>query len=87
MFIAMNKTMININEAKTHLSKYARMVKRGQSVILCDRNIPFAEIRPLSSASPLRRPFGLAAGLIDVPADFNTPDPEIEVLFSGQVGP
>lgn len=85
--MTMNKTMININEAKTHLSKYARLVKRGQVVILCDRNIPFAEIRPLKAESLLRRPFGLAAGLIDVPADFNSPDPEIEALFSGRTEP
>ena len=38
---------ININEAKSRLSKYAKMVKAGETVILCDRNKPFAEIRPL----------------------------------------
>jgi len=42
-----NMTMININEAKTHLSRYAKLVKAGETIILCDRNKPFAEIRPL----------------------------------------
>ena len=80
--MTMNKVTINISEAKAHLSKYARIVKRGGRVVLCDRNVPFAEIRPLAGGITGRRPFGLAAGLIDVPDDFNTPDPEIEALFS-----
>ncbi|MEI6809720.1 MAG: type II toxin-antitoxin system Phd/YefM family antitoxin [bacterium] len=75
--------MININEAKTHLSEYARRVKSGQRIVLCDRNKPFAEIRPLASTPEGRRPFGLARGRITVPDNFNDPDPEIEALFSG----
>ena len=38
---------ININEAKTHLSRFARRVKAGETIILCDRNVPFAEMRPI----------------------------------------
>jgi antitoxin (DNA-binding transcriptional repressor) of toxin-antitoxin stability system len=41
-------TIININEAKTHLSRYAKRIKQGETIILADRNKPFAEIRPLS---------------------------------------
>jgi len=82
--MTMNETMININEAKAHLSKYARMVKRGGRVILCDRNRPFAEIRPLSQPG-VRRPFGLARGKIRLPDDFNAPDAEVERLFAGDV--
>ncbi|MFW6218414.1 MAG: type II toxin-antitoxin system Phd/YefM family antitoxin, partial [Verrucomicrobiota bacterium] len=50
-------TTININEAKTHLSRYAKQVKAGETIILCDRNKPFAEIRPLAekSARPKRK--------------------------------
>ena len=75
--------MINIHEAKTHLSEYARRVKRGQRIVLCDRNKPFAEIRPLTVTAEGRRPFGLAKGRIHVPDDFNEPDPDMESLFSG----
>jgi antitoxin (DNA-binding transcriptional repressor) of toxin-antitoxin stability system len=77
----MKTTMININEAKTHLSEYARRIKKGERFILCDRNRPFAEIRPLASTHDGKRPFGLAKGLIHLPEDFNEPDPEIEELF------
>ena len=81
--MTMNQTMININEAKTHLSKYARMVKKGAHIVLCDRNRPFAEIRPLPTSRVGRRPFGLAHGKLHLPDGFNTPDPEVERLFEG----
>jgi antitoxin (DNA-binding transcriptional repressor) of toxin-antitoxin stability system len=82
--MVMKTTMININEAKTHLSKYARLVKNGERIVLCDRNRPFAEIRPLALTDEGKRPFGLARGEFDVPDDFNDPVPEIEALFSGR---
>jgi antitoxin (DNA-binding transcriptional repressor) of toxin-antitoxin stability system len=80
----MKTTMINIGEAKAHLSEYARMVKKGERIVLCDRNRPFAEIRPLLTTEEGRRPFGLARGKISIPDDFNEPDPEIESLFYGE---
>lgn len=79
--MTMKTTMININEAKTHLSEVARQIKRGKRFILCDRNKPFAEIRPLPLTQEGLRPFGLAKGFFEVPDTFNEPDPEIETLF------
>ena len=80
----MNETMINLNEAKARLSKYAQMVKQGKTIIICDHNRPFAELRPITVAPGERRPFGLGKGLIDLPADFNDPDAEIESMFQGK---
>jgi antitoxin (DNA-binding transcriptional repressor) of toxin-antitoxin stability system len=77
----MKETMINIGQAKSRLSEYARRVKNGERFILCDRNKPFAELRPLQVGG--QRPFGLARGRIRLPEDFNAPDPEIERLFAG----
>jgi len=77
----MKETMINIGQAKSRLSEYARRVKNGERFILCDRNKPFAELRPLQADS--QRPFGLARGRIRLPENFNAPDPEIERLFEG----
>ena len=81
--MTMKSVMININEAKSRLSAYARRVKRGDRVILCERNKPFAEIRRLELTPEGRRPFGLARGKLHLPDDFNDPDPEIEALFGG----
>ncbi len=44
----MSAIIINISEAKTNLSKFAQIVKKGKTVILADRNIPFAQIVPLT---------------------------------------
>ena len=40
---------VNIHQAKTHLSRYVKRAKAGETIILCDRNKPVAEIRPLSA--------------------------------------
>jgi antitoxin (DNA-binding transcriptional repressor) of toxin-antitoxin stability system len=80
----MKTTIINIHDAKTHLSEYARRIRKGERFILCDRNKPFAEIRPLPLTAEGLRPFGLARGKITLPDDFNEPDREIEELFEGR---
>ena len=67
---------INITEAKNHLSKYLRRVKKGETIILCERNVPFAEIGPIKSESRQLRPIGLDKGRFTVPASFFEPLPE-----------
>jgi prevent-host-death family protein len=79
----MKVTTINIAEAKAKFSSYARRVQRGERIILCSHNKPFAEIRPLRLTSAGRRPIGLGKAEIHVPDGFNDPDPAIESLFSG----
>ena len=68
---------VNIHEAKTHLSRYAKRVKAGETVLLCDRNVPFAEIRPLAAvrkkATPQRR-MGQDAGKLKLPKDWDAPE-------------
>ena len=77
-------TYINIQEAKTHLSKYARQVKAGETIILCERNKPFAEIRPLPESREQKKVIlGAFAGKFEVPEDFNDPLPEFETAFYG----
>ena len=52
---------LNINEAKAHLSKYLHAVENGESVVLCRRNVPVAEIRLLpGKVSTGPRPIGQA---------------------------
>ena len=77
---------INIHEAKTHLSKYLERLAKGESIILCKRNVPVAEIRPIpSSSDDKRRPVGLAKGSFQIPPQFHEPlPPEIETAFYGE---
>lgn len=77
-------TTININEAKTHLSRYAKRVKAGETIILCDRNKPFAEIRPIPKTKPSRaRELGQMKGSVNFAPDFFDADNEIEEQFLG----
>ena len=65
---------VNMHEAKTHLSRYARMVKSGERVILCERNVPFAELRALSNpeVQPQERPLGMDAGRVSLSDDWDS---------------
>jgi antitoxin (DNA-binding transcriptional repressor) of toxin-antitoxin stability system len=75
-------TIININEAKTHLSRYAKQVKAGETIVLCDRNVPFAELRPLPPPNkPGMRRLGQLRGQCPVGDAFFESDPEVESLF------
>jgi prevent-host-death family protein len=75
---------LNVQEAKTHFSHYLDEVAKGESFILCKRNKPVAEIRPIISRITTRRPIGLAKGTFTVPASFFEDLPEETIaLFSG----
>ena len=67
---------LNIHEAKTHLSKYLAKVKRGETILLCKRNVPIAEIRPIKAENHQPRPIGLDKGRLTVPKSFFDPLPE-----------
>jgi antitoxin (DNA-binding transcriptional repressor) of toxin-antitoxin stability system len=76
---------LNIHEAKTHLSKYLPRLEKGESILLCKRNIPIAEIRPLPAASKKLRPIGLDQGKFVVPPEFFEPLPqEFLEFFEGR---
>jgi prevent-host-death family protein len=53
---------VNIQDAKTHLSRYIAEVERGEVLILCRHNKPVAEIRAISSEQPKSPRFGLWEG-------------------------
>jgi len=75
---------ININEAKSRLSKYTRLVKSGETVILCDRNKPFAEIRPLDRRGSAPRVFGMSKGIFNLGPEFFEADAEVQKMFAGE---
>ena len=74
---------ININEAKARLSKYTKLVKAEETVILCERNKPFAEIRSLDQRRSVPRVFGLSKGMFKLGPEFFEADAEIEKMFKG----
>ncbi len=64
---------LNIHEAKTHLSEYLDKIARGEKILLCKRNKPIAEIRPIRAERMKLRPVGLAKGQFSVPPEFFDP--------------
>jgi prevent-host-death family protein len=75
--------MVNIHEAKAHLSEYLTRLEVEKEIVLCKRNVPVAVIRGVPQPSR-ERSIGLEKGRLHVPASINEPLPnEIEDLYSG----
>lgn len=70
---------VNVHEAKTHLSRYLARVAAGETILVCNRNVPVAEIRPVAPRRRAKRPMGLAKGKFEVPPAFFAPLPETEL--------
>ena len=66
---------INIAEAKARLSAYLDRVERGETVVLCRRNVPIAEIRALPGLPAEERPVGIDRGMT-IPDSFFEPLPD-----------
>ncbi len=76
---------LNIHEAKTHLSRYLSRLASGERILLCKRNVPIAEIRPVEQPRTRRRPVGLARDRFEVPPEFFEPLPsELLEAFEGK---
>jgi len=76
---------INIHDAKTHLSRYLERVERGQVFLVCRRNEPIAELRPVKRERTRPRPTGLARERLRIPPSFFEPLPEdILAAFEGK---
>ena len=79
---------LNINEVKKHFSSTIAKVENGETVIICRRNKPVAEIKPIHKPPERKRPIGLAGR--DYPdfkleEDFFEPLPEdILEYFTGE---
>lgn len=75
---------VNIHEVKAKLSEYLNKVSKGETVIICKRNVPIAEIRPIPGVDQGHRPLGLEAGKIHIPDSFFEPMTEEELrLWEG----
>ncbi|MGA7979376.1 MAG: type II toxin-antitoxin system prevent-host-death family antitoxin [Chromatiaceae bacterium] len=76
---------VNVHEAKAHLSEYLAQVEAGETVLICRRNKPVAELRPIAAVRKEPRPIGLAKGVGHVPPAFFEPlDEELLELFDGK---
>ena len=67
---------INIHEAKTHLSQYLDKLGKNDVIVLCKRNKPIAEVRPVDTSISTPRPVGLEKGRFEVESEFFEPLPK-----------
>lgn len=78
---------LNIHQAKTHLSRYLALLEKGETLVICRRNQPIAEIRALPAQRSAPRPIGLGKGTMKIPESFFDPLPEdVLDLFEGKGG-
>ncbi len=73
-------TLVNIHEAKTHLSRLLARVVEGEEIVIAKSGKPVARLVAVERRSR-RRVFGQDRGLFEVPDDFDDPLPE-DVLAS-----
>ena len=67
--------IVNVHQAKTHLSKLLARVRKGEEIVLAKAGKPVAKIVPFEPA-PKRRVPGSARGQFTMSDDFDAPLPE-----------
>ena len=72
--------VVNIYEAKTHLSKLIQKVLDGDEVIIAKSGKPLVKVVPVD-AEKKKVKFGLLKGQIRIAEDFNEFGPELQSLF------
>ena len=77
--------IVNIHEAKTHLSRLVDQAALGEPFIIAKAGKPLVKVVPLDApAAGQRRRLGFLAGHVTVPDDFDRIGArEIEQLFGG----
>jgi prevent-host-death family protein len=77
--------VVNVHEAKAHLSEYLAAVEAGETVVIARRNKPIAKLVPAGEPAPsAKRPIGLARGMGHVgPAFFEPIEDALLDLFDG----
>lgn len=72
------ETIINIHEAKTHLSRLLERVMKGEKIIIAKAGKPIAVLSPLVEPPAQRIP-GNDAGKVVIAPDFDAPLSEFDL--------
>ena len=77
--------IVNIHEAKTHLSRLIEQAAKGESFIIAKAGKPMVKVMSLNAPESARvKRLGFMAGQFSVPDDFDQMgSAEIEQLFDG----
>jgi prevent-host-death family protein len=63
-------TIVNIHEAKTHLSRLIERALKGEAFVIAKAGKPLVKVTALEAPGPPRR-LGFLAGELEVPDDFD----------------
>jgi prevent-host-death family protein len=75
-------TVVNMHEAKTHLSQLVERVASGESIIIARSGRPVARLVPLENPPAAQRRLGFLLGQFRIPDDFDRmSDAEIVAAF------
>ena len=64
--------MVNLYEAKTHLSRLVEEAQRGEEIVLARNGKPVAKLVAVTDRKPSDA-FGMDRGLFTIPDDFDEP--------------
>lgn len=75
----------NIHDVKTNFSKYLKKLPKEGVIVVCNRNTPVAEIRPVQATPKAPRPEGLGRGTVIIHKEFFDPLPDwLQDAFEGK---
>jgi len=57
--------MVNIHEAKTHLSRLVERAAAGEEIVIARAGVPVAKLGPVVPVRPARKP-GVWRGLVEI---------------------
>jgi len=75
--------LINVHEAKTHLSRLLERVAHGEEIVIGKAGKPVAKLVPYREALGPRSP-GSWQGRVHIASDFDDLPPEIAMAFRGE---
>lgn len=71
IFMAMSRA-INVADLKNHLSEHLDAVEKGEEIVICRRNVPFARITRMPPRRN-RTKLGFDRGRIEIRGDLDGP--------------
>ena len=76
-------TVVNMHEAKTHLSRLVERAAQGEDVVIAKAGRPVARLVPYDESSEPRKP-GAWKGRVWIAPDFDELPPELLAAFEGE---
>jgi prevent-host-death family protein len=76
--------VLNIQEAKTHLSRLVEQALAGEQIVIAKAGRPCVELTPYVPERA-QRTIGGWEGRLRIAPDFDAPDPAVAALFEGAV--